>query len=430
MVLKVDVQNGLKVDSHVLEQAHYCLSSIRDKTCSGSEYSGWFDYPKHTGLEEVQGIQKQLKDFPLHYDSVIVLGIGGSHMGVRAIDEALNHTYAEKLGFSNRLPIYYAGHHLSEREYCELFDVLPTLNPLVVAVSKSGKTIETGVAFRVMYEYLMKRYGGSEAHQRLFLVTDPNSGFLRDFAEQNSVSAHPIPHDVGGRYSIFTAVGTLPLALAQFNVEELLAGADAYYKKALQDEDTIQFAAQRYLAWQSGKTIDVLAYGDPKLLSLSRWWQQLFGESEGKDGKGLFPSTLCYSTDLHSMGQYLQDGPANILETFLSVKSPMHQNGTQVERRLRIPVHSQFKDGLDGVSGGYIEDLNSQAMAAAEYAHHNRGLPCLKLTLPSIGEYELGYFMAFMQTVCAVSGLLLGVNPFNQPGVEAYKDRLREIGGF
>ena len=404
------------------EQACEALSALAAGTCRGGEWTGFFDYPQRAGFALHEQIKTELAKLACVYDHVLVLGIGGSLQGTLAVHEALAHSY---LLPQDKPRLSFCGHHLSETLTLECIDALDGSEPIVVVISKSGTTLETAVAFRTIKSYLRQRFGTEGALARLIVVTDAERGALRAFSRQHACLAFPVPDNVGGRYSVLTAVGLVPLALAQYDTEALLQGAASFFA-APHDEHNlaVQYATVRHACYQQGKLIEVLSCSDPKLRAFADWWKQLFGESEGKDGKGIFPSTMLLTTDLHSLGQYLQDGKRHLLETFLTITAPTHDS-RGIERRLRIPADAD--DGLSFADNRLLHDLNLAAVQGTQAAHSKGGVPNLALTVPHLDEFHLGYLFALMQTACAISGALLDVNPFDQPGVEVYKQNLRQL---
>ncbi len=422
----------VKSTTDLKSKASDALESIINENCVGSEWTGWFDWPKRQGFALAKEIHTYKEKIDVAYDTVVVIGIGGSYLGTRAVCDALKHDFeflqtSEK---DRKKHIVYAGHNLSEAGLIELLDALDQLKPIVNVISKSGTTTEPSVAFRVLRNYMEKRFGKEEANQRIVATTDKEKGVLRKVADEASWKTFVVPDDVGGRFSVLTAVGLLPLALAGYNINALLEGADIVFdelskdNRLNEDHPILTYAAARLAAWESGKRMEVLAYGEPKFHSLVEWWKQLFGESEGKDGLGLFPAGLASTTDLHSLGQYLQDGHRSMIETFLYVEKQGSQDNKQVERRLHVPALGHDDDGLGYLENRYIDEVNKGALDATKVAHHDGGVPCLQLTIPGRDEKSIGALFAFFETACAVSGLILGVNPFDQPGVETYKKNL------
>lgn len=414
-------------------QANEALVKLRNKTCRGAEWTGWFDFPARTGFTLAHQIKRLTADIDVHFDLVVVIGIGGSYLGTRAIAEALGHeyqAYLPKQNTSGLVPIVYAGHHLSEAGLLELLDLLEKRQPMVNVISKTGTTTEPSIAFRVIRGYLERRYGAREAARRIIATTDKDHGALRRLAGEKNYRTFEVPSDIGGRFSVLSAVGLVPLALGGFGIERLLEGADEVFAglrdeqpNALQDA-VVRYAACRHAAHEAGKTAEVLNFSEPKLRSFIEWWKQLFGESEGKEGKGLLPVGFASTTDLHSLGQYVQDGVRNLMETFLVFDQGGGRDSLGAERRLRLPHVTENTDELGYLENRLISDVNTAASQGTKVAHFEGGVPCLELRTGVLNEHTLGALIAFFESTCAVSGALLGVNPFDQPGVEAYKKNL------
>ena len=406
------------------EQACTALAALAAGTCRGNEWTGFFDYPRQAGFDLNQRIKTAIAQLPLAYDHVLVLGIGGSLQGTLAVHEALAHSYHYLLP-SNRPQLSFCGCHLSETLTLECLDALDRREPLVVVISKSGTTIETALAFRIIKHYLVQRYGAEAAYTRLITITDAEQGSLRAFSHKHNCLSFAVPDNVGGRYSVLTAVGLLPLALAQYDTDALLQGAASFFAQPHDKHNhAVQYAAFRNACYQHGKLIEVLSCSDPKLRACADWWKQLFGESEGKEGKGIFPTTMLLTTDLHALGQYLQEGKRHLLETFLTVTNPTH-NEHGIERRLRIPASDD--DNLSFAANKFLHDINLAAVQGTQAAHFKGNVPNINITVPQLDEFHLGYLFACWQTACAISGALLDVNPFDQPGVEVYKKNLLEL---
>ena len=406
----------------LVDQACSAFEALAAGTCRGSEWTGFFDYPQRAGFELDTRIKAELAKLSFVYDHVLVLGIGGSFQGTLAVHEALSHSY---LLPTDKPKLSFCGCHLSETLTLECIDALDRSEPVVVVISKSGTTLETALAFRIIKSYLTQRFGTADAQTRIIVVTDAEKGTLRAFSRKHNCLAFPVPDDVGGRYSVLTAVGLVPLALAQYDTDALLRGAASFFAAPHDAQNlAVQYATLRSACHQHGKLIEVLSCSDPKLRAFADWWKQLFGESEGKDGKGIFPSTMLLTTDLHSLGQYLQDGKRHLLETFLTITSPTH-DARGIERRLRIP--SDDDDGISFADNRLMQDINLAAVQGTQAAHFKGGVPNINITVPQLDEFHLGYLFAFMQTACALSGALLDVNPFDQPGVEVYKKNLRQL---
>ena len=439
-IISVDGQNTGSLQEKSLEflnKAMESLKSLQAGDCAGGEFTSWYHWPKNHGFELLKQIEDWKEKFDPAYDTVVVCGIGGSYAGALAVEQALSHSHQhilEGAGKSQgKKSILYAGHNLSETGLIELLEALEFKLPIINVISKSGTTTEPSVAFRVLYSYLQERFGKEEAKKRIVVTTDASKGVLRQLATDSDFPSFSIPDGVGGRFSVLTAVGMVPLCLAGYPTQEILQGADDLFtsldpENLNSEHPCLQLAAVRRAAWESGKAIDILSYGEPKLNGLVEWWKQLFGESEGKENKGLFPAGMIYSTDLHSLGQFLQDGNPCILETFLFIES-QSTSENQIEKRLKVPGFTLGDDKLQYLEGKYVAEIGSAAMKAALEAHSERGVPCVSLSIPSLSPYYIGQLLAFFEVVCSVSALLLEVNPFNQEGVEAYKTNLFRIMG-
>ncbi len=398
-------ENEIQALSPRVEKA---LKSLLEGTGRGSDFLGWIELP-FTAEKLLPALQKAVKPFK-SCDAVVSIGIGGSYLGIRSTIEAL--------GGSTK--IHYAGNHLSPSSFNKLMDQLDAKKTGLVVISKSGTTTEPAVAFRILKSWLEKKVGKKAASQRIVAVTDRSKGALKEMSDKEGYRTFVIPDDVGGRYSVLTPVGLLPIAIAGFNVGQLLKGAQdaARDMKSTDIRQNIaaRYAAARYLLSQKGKSIEVLANFRPELHYVSEWWKQLYGESEGKEGKGLFPASVDLTTDLHSMGQYLQEGQRNILETILWIRKE--------KKDVVIPKDKDDREGLNFLAGKKLSWVNEQAMKATAVAHRDGGLPVMRLVLDDLSEYSLGYLYYFFEMACGISGTLLGIDPFDQPGVEAYKKNI------
>jgi glucose-6-phosphate isomerase len=398
------------------------------------KYLGWYDYPKEKGLILLDDVEEKLKNYPVYYDLIVVIGIGGSYAGYRGLYEIFQHSFKDLAEQQlDKKPVISIGHNLSEKMFIDLFDVLDSYQPVCVLISKSGSTTETNLAYSLLNRYLYTRFGSDEAKARTIIVTDKEKGLLRKLATKHNHLSFDFPENIGGRYSVLTAVGMLPLTLAGFQTRRLMEGADAFFGElrelqSIESHPCIQYAAVRKLLWDEGKRIELLIHHEPSLGAFVEWWKQLFSESEGKNDGGLFPSGALFSTDLHSLGQYLQEGYPGVLETFLMFEEYPQSSTNKIEKRIRAVVDESF-DTLNCFHGHFIHDINHAAMKAACSAHSERGNPCFTIRVPKCDEYYMGYLVAFFQTVCAVSSMLLGVNPFDQPGVEQYKKKLKSFIG-
>ena len=386
------------------------LDTLLTKTGKGNDFLGWITLPKDVQsqvpaiLKSAQGLQKSCTD-------VVCVGIGGSYLGTRAALEALG---------APKCRVHYAGHHLSPTSFAALMKGLNPKKTGLIVISKSGTTTEPAVAFRILKAWLEKGAGKGAAQKRIVAVTDKARGALKGMAGAQGWPTFVIPDDVGGRFSVLTPVGLLPLAAAGVDIRALLEGAkDAAAMASVRDTRKnlcLQYAATRTLLHQTGKSVEVLANYRPELHFVSEWWKQLYGESEGKEGKGLFPASVDLTSDLHSMGQFMQEGPRMMIETVLWVPSE--------DKDIPVPKDAKDLDGLNFLAGKKMSWINEAAMRATCVAHADGGVPILKLILARLDAYHLGYLFYFFEAACGVSGYLLGVNPFDQPGVEAYKKNM------
>lgn len=384
-----------------IPQVHQAL---HEGSGPGNEYLGWLDLPENTSESLLQEILNHAKQVREQCDYFILLGIGGSYLGARSAIEIQQGLFTPN---NQSLPqIDYAGHHLSTPALSQVLSQLDKHSITLNVVSKSGTTLETSIAFQLLHDYMIKRYSPKELQQRIIVTTDPEKGSLRQLAKSSNYTTYPVPANIGGRYSVLSPVGLFPMAVMGFDIHKLLEGA----RQAQKDFSTPENLASRYALLRnaldpSAIRIEALSTFEPSLHYLAEWWKQLFGESEGKEHKGFFPVSLAYTTDLHSLGQYLQDGQRQILETFLSIQQ-------------LSPPYAQLTHPQNGQS---IEALNHIALQSTLQAHSEGQIPCLHLKLSEINPFTLGYLYYFFQKACAYSAYLLGVNPFDQPGVECYK---------
>ncbi|SFM37860.1 glucose-6-phosphate isomerase [Salibacterium qingdaonense] len=425
--IQFDYSNALPFfDEKELEQlagqVHTAHTAIHEQTGAGNDFLGWVDLPKDYDKEEFARIQQAAAKIKSDSDVLLVLGIGGSYLGAKAAMESLTHTFNNQRGNEERggPEIYFAGHHISQSYIRHLMDMLDGKDVSINVISKSGTTTEPAIAFRIFRDFLEKKYGKEEAAKRIYATTDKEKGALKTLADEQGYDTFTVPDDVGGRYSVLTAVGLLPIAAAGLDIEQMMQGADAarnaYAEPDLMKNEAYQYAAVRHALYQKGKAIELLVNYEPSLGFLSEWWKQLFGESEGKDHKGLFPASVNFSTDLHSMGQYVQEGRRHLFETVLQVE--------HAGEDVTIPETEDDLDGLNYLAGQSMDFVNEKAFQGTLLAHTDGGVPNLVLRIPEMNEYYFGYLVYFFEKACAVSGYLLGVNPFDQPGVEAYKKNM------
>ena len=392
---------------------------LKEKSGAGNKFLGWMDLPENYDKEEFARIKDAAKRIQNDCDAFIVIGIGGSYLGTKAIIEflsAINYNEAK----NNTPSIYYAGCNISAAYLNELLYICEHKNVCINVISKSGTTTEPAVAFRILRAFLEKKYGVEEANRRIYVTTDRERGTLKSFATKQGYETFVIPDDVGGRFSVLTAVGLLPVAVAGVDIDSLMQGANdariAYSSPNLYENDAYKYAVMRNILYRKGKHLEILVGYEPFTATLQEWWKQLYGESEGKDGKGIFPSSLIFSTDLHSLGQYIQQGEKMLFETVLSVKD--------TKSTFTIPYDEANIDGLNFLAGRDINELKQTAMRATQLAHIDGDVPNIHIEIAERNAYCLGYLIYFFELACAMSGYLLGVNPFDQPGVEAYKNNM------
>lgn len=395
---------------------------IHEKTGAGKDFLGWVDLPSNYDREEFERIKERAEKIKSDSDILLVIGIGGSYLGARAAIEMLNHSFQNLLSKEERKApqVIFVGHHLSSTYMKDLFNLLEGKDFSINVISKSGTTTEPAIAFRIFRKHLEEKYGKEAAKSRIFATTDASKGALKELADEEGYESFVIPDDVGGRYSVLTAVGLLPIAVSGINIDEMMAGArdaqEEYSSPDLNSNQAYQYAAARNILYNKGKSTELLINYEPHLQYFSEWWKQLFGESEGKDQKGLFPASANFTTDLHSLGQYIQEGRRNLFQTVLRVKQPI--------KDISLEKDESNRDGLNYLAGKTIHEINDKAYQGTILAHNDGGVPNLILELPKLDPYSFGYLVYFFEKACALSGYLLGVNPFDQPGVEAYKDNM------
>lgn len=398
-----------------LKEIHENLYSKKGR---GSDFLGWLDWPSTLDEEFLKKVEKTAAQIRDTADVLVVIGIGGSYLGSKAVLSALDPYFSKEAG----LEVVFAGHQVSGEYLKQLLAHLDGKRVVVNVISKSGKTTEPAIAFRFLKNYMEERYG-QEAAERIIVTTDAEKGALLTLAEANGYQRFVVPEDVGGRYSVFTAVGLVPIAAAGYSIRDLLAGAlnaEELYNNTDADENpALQYAAVRHQLYVEGYTTEVMATFEPKLSFVQEWWKQLFGESEGKEGKGIFPASVSFTTDLHSMGQYIQDGKRNLFETFLLVQ--------EAKEDLSIFEAENDGDELNYMAGLSLQEFNHVAYKGTSSAHLDGGVPQLSLTIPKIDEYNMGHLLYFYMLACAYSAYLLDINPFDQPGVEDYKNNIFKL---
>ena len=397
------------------------VKTLEEGTGAGNDFLGWINLPTDYDKEEFDRIKKAAEKIKSDSDVLVVVGIGGSYLGARAAIELLSHTFYNKLSKEDRKApeVYFAGNSISGTYLAHLIQVIGDRDFSVNVISKSGTTTEPAIAFRIFKEMLEKKYGVEEARKRIYATTDAAKGALKKLSTEEGYETFTIPDNVGGRFSVLTPVGLLPIAAAGISIDDLMAGAREAqndYKAEFKNNDCYKYAAVRNLLLRDGKAIELLINYEPKVHFVAEWWKQLYGESEGKDGKGLFPASVDLSTDLHSMGQYIQDGQRILFETLIDVVSP--------DADVVIPFDEADLDGLNYIAGKGMNFVNQKAMEGTQLAHVDGGVPNIRIAVPKMDAFNLGYLFYFFEKACGVSGYLLDVNPFNQPGVEAYKKNM------
>ena len=395
------------------DEAMSALDTLEQGNGEGNDFLGWLHLPSSITAEELNNIEETANKLRTTCEYVVVIGIGGSYLGAKAAIEALSNCFAP---YKQELTakVLYAGNNIGEDYLHDLMELLADRRFGIVVISKSGTTTEPAIAFRLLKDLLEKQVGKAIASKRIVAITDARKGALRNLATQEGYKTYVIPDNVGGRFSVLTPVGLLPIAIAGFDIKALVAGAVEMEKGS--NEAVLTYAQTRNALYRAGKKIELLVNFNPKLHFLAEWWKQLYGESEGKDGKGIFPAAVDFSTDLHSMGQWIQDGERTIFETVISV-------GEQ-QSHVVIPHDAADLDGLNYIAGKDVDYVNKMAELGTRLAHVDGGVPNLLITVPALTERYLGQLIYFFEKACGVSGYMLKVNPFNQPGVEAYKKNM------
>lgn len=420
MVEKIQVANfaaftpevdQVKVDA-LRPAAEAAAETLEKGTGEGNDFLGWLHLPSSISEAELADIEATAAQLRNSCEYVVTIGIGGSYLGAKAVIEALSSSFDAYQG--GKCKVLFAGNNIGEDYIAELMDLLKGKKFGIVVISKSGTTTEPAIAFRLLKDMLEKQEGKQEAAKRIVAITDAKKGALRSLATQEGYKTYVIPDNVGGRFSVLTPVGLLPIAVAGFDIKALVAGAVEIEND--DNENVFTYAQTRNALYQSGKKIEILVNFCPRLHYFAEWWKQLYGESEGKDHLGIFPASVDFTTDLHSMGQWIQDGERTIFETVLSVGDQSHS--------VVIPHDEANLDGLNFLAGKRVDEVNKMAELGTRLAHVDGGVPNLLITIPVLSEKYLGQLIYFFEKACGVSGYMLGVNPFNQPGVEAYKKNM------
>lgn len=403
----------------MVKSAH---NTLMNGTGAGNDFLGWLDLPINYDKNEFERIKNAAEKIKKNSDALIVIGIGGSYLGPRAAIEMLNSNFYNVLGKNKRETpqVFFVGNNISSTYLADLLEAIEGLDISVNVISKSGTTTEPAIAFRVFKDYMEKKYGVDGAKERIFATTDKSKGALKSLADEMGYETFVIPDDVGGRFSVLTAVGLLPIAVAGISIDEMMQGAadarEAYATDDFMNNDCYKYAAMRNILYNKGKNTEILVNYEPGLHYFNEWWKQLFGESEGKDQKGIFPAAVDFSTDLHSMGQFIQEGSRIMFETVLNVE--------KAKREVSIEEVEGNLDGLNFLAGKTIDFVNKQAFNGTLLAHNDGGVPNMVLNIPELSPYYFGYMVYFFEKAVGISGYLLGVNPFDQPGVEAYKKNM------
>ncbi len=395
--------------------------SILNKTGEGNDFLGWVELPSGIDESVINSIEQYAEKIRKKAEIFVVIGIGGSYLGARAVIEALSHNF-QYLKKDNKNPlIVYAGQNIGEDYLADLLDILEYKDYALTVISKSGTTTEPAIAFRILKNHLEKKYGKKEAVSRIIAITDKSRGALKKLSEEEGYPTFVVPDDIGGRYSVLTPVGLLPIAVAGFDIRKLIQGSKDMQSLNLQtsslDKNPISlYAATRNALYKKGKLVEILVNYQPNLYYFTEWWKQLYGESEGKEGKGIFPAGVNFTSDLHSMGQYIQEGQRILFETVLSAEKS--------HKKMIIPFAENDLDGLNYIAGKRLIEVNNMAELGTTLAHVEGGVPNIEIKIPDLNEYYIGQLIYFFEMACALSGYLISVNPFDQPGVEAYKKNM------
>lgn len=420
MIKFIHENSGIEDLTIIKDEIMEARKTLIEKKGPGNDFLDWVELPRDYDKEEFDRIKKASKKIQESSDVLVAIGIGGSYLGAQAVIEALTSKLNKK-----GTEVIFSGNNLSPSAINELLEYISDKDFSINVISKSGTTIEPSLSFRIFKEELEKRYGKEEARKRIFATTDKSKGALKDLSDESGYETFVVPDAVGGRYSVLTAVGLLPIAVAGIDIDQLMKGArnamERYKTDDFSENDCLKYAAARNILYRENKSIEILASYEPKLRMMTEWWKQLYGESEGKEGKGLFPANAIFTTDLHSFGQMIQEGHRNIFETVINIENP------QVD--IEIKEDEKNLDGLNYLSGKTMDFVNKKAMEGTIEAHVDGGVPNLMVTMEKLDEENLGELIYFFEYSCGISGYTLGVNPFNQPGVEAYKSNMFRLLG-
>lgn len=426
--IKLDLKNTGITQKSIMEykeEVKKIHEDLHKRSNDEKDFVGWLDLPINYDKEEFKRIKKVAKKIKKESDILIVIGIGGSYLGARAVIEGLTSSFNDKLSAKQRKnpQILYVGNNLSPNYINELIEYIGDKDFSINVISKSGTTTEPAIAFRIFREILENKYGIDEARSRIYATTDKEKGALKTLAQKEGYEQFIVPDNVGGRYSVLTAVGLLPIATAGIDIEELMEGAriarERYNDPELKYNECYQYAVARNILYKEHKDIEILVNYEPKMHYFTEWWKQLYGESEGKENKGIFPAGVDNTTDLHSMGQYIQEGRRNLFETVIEIENPNSD--------IKINPDDDNLDGLNYLSGKTLDYVNKKAMEGTIQAHVTGKVPNIKITMNKLDEKNMGELLYFFEKACAISGNILGINPFNQPGVEEYKKNMFKL---
>ena len=407
---------------HIQSQVTLADKELREGTGPGNDFLGWIDLPENYDKDEYVRIKEAAEKIRSNSKALIVIGIGGSYLGSRAAIDFLSHSFVDQLDDEERNApkIFYAGNNISSTYLADLVEIVKDMDFSINVISKSGTTTEPAIAFRIFKDLLIEKYGEEELHDRIFITTDSEKGALKSLANEEGFETFVIPDNVGGRFTVLTPVGLLPIAVAGGDIDELMRGAadarKAYSNSELKENDAYAYAALRNILYRKGKTVEMLVNYEPRLTYFNEWWRQLFGESEGKDQRGIYPTSGNFSTDLHSVGQYVQDGRRDMLETVVNIASPT--------KSINIPSQEDDLDGLGYIQDKDVDFVNQKAFQGTLLAHVDGGVPTMVVNLPDMSAYTLGHLFYFFEIAVGISGYLNAVNPFDQPGVEDYKKNM------
>ena len=430
VVIKLDIKNSGVAEEDIFKYGKEVAKihdKLHEKKDDEKEFLGWLELPTKYNKKEFKKIKECAQRIQKNSDVLLVIGIGGSYLGARAVTEALtNSFYNLQDKRIRKLPqIIYVGNNLSSNYINDVIELISDKDFSINVISKSGTTTEPAVAFRVFRELLEAKYDLEEARSRIYVTTDKEKGALKQLADKEKYETFVIPDNVGGRYSVLTAVGLLPIAVAGIDIDKLMKGArfaqDKYCDSDLKYNECYKYAVVRNILYKQDKNIEILANYEPKMHYMTEWWKQLYGESEGKNGKGIFPTGVDFTTDLHSLGQYIQEGRRNLFETVIRIERP--------ETNISINIDEDDLDGLNYLAGKSLDFVNKKAMEGTIEAHVDGGVPNILITIQELNEEMIGQLIYFFELACAMSGSILGVNPFNQPGVEKYKKNMFRLLG-